>query len=72
MAGSSWLQLAKMARSDDARFRRIIHDPASVTSGARMPAQPGYDDATLDALTAYFKTFAEPDKGADSEKGSAK
>jgi len=23
-----------------------------------MPGQPGYDDATLDALTAYFKAFA--------------
>jgi hypothetical protein len=72
MAGRTWLQLAAIAMSDGERFRRIIHDPASVTAGAKMPAQPGYDDATLDALTAYFKTFAEPDKGADSEKGSAK
>ncbi len=65
MAGRSWLQLAALANSDGERFRRIIRDPASVTAGAKMPAQPGYDTATLDALTAYFKTFA-------SEKGSAR
>jgi hypothetical protein len=32
-----------------------------------MPGQPGYDDATLDALTAYFKTFA----GQDVKLGNA-
>ena len=36
----------------------------SVTPGAKMPAQPGYDDATLDALTAYFKTFTGARPGA--------
>jgi len=70
MAGISWLQLAAMARSDGERFRRIIHDPASVTAGAKMPAQPAYDNDTLEALTAYFKTFAQSDEGADRGKGS--
>jgi hypothetical protein len=69
MAGSSWLQRGAIARSDGQRFRRIIHDPASVTAGAKMPAQPAYDNATLDALTAYFKTFAKSE-GADRGKDS--
>lgn len=72
MAGRSWLQLAAMANSDGDRFRRIIHDPASVSSGAKMPGQPGYNRATLDALTAYFKTFANRDDGADRGKDSAR
>jgi mono/diheme cytochrome c family protein len=58
MAGSSWLKLAELANDEGKKFRQTIRDPASVTPGAKMPAQPGYDDATLDALTAYFKTFA--------------
>ena len=58
MAGHSWLQLARIANADGVRFRRTIHDPASVMPGAKMPAHGDYDDATLDALTAYFKTFA--------------
>lgn len=58
MAGRSWLQLASIARENGSRFRQIIHDPASVTAGAKMPAHSDYDDATLNALTAYFKTFS--------------
>jgi cytochrome c2 len=60
LANRSWLKLAAVASSNAARFRRIIRDPASVTPGAKMPAHKDYDDATLDALTAYFSTFAIP------------
>jgi len=56
-AGRSWLQLAKLAGQNGQRFRQIIRNPVSVNPGAIMPAHSGYDDATLDALTAYFKTF---------------
>lgn len=65
MAGRSWAELGAMAERDPARFRAIVRNPAAVMPGAKMPAQPGYDDATLDALTAYFKRFAGPAK--DSE-----
>jgi mono/diheme cytochrome c family protein len=58
MAGRSWLQLAKGAQEDGNRFRQTIRDPASVTPGAKRPAHTDYDDATLDALTAYFRTFS--------------
>jgi hypothetical protein len=57
MAGRSWLKLAEIASNDREKFRQMIRNPASVNPDAKMPAQPGYDDATLDALTAYFKTF---------------
>ena len=70
MAGRSWAQLAEMAQKDAARFRAVIRNPAAVTAGAKMPGQPGYDDATLDALTAYFRTFA--DHGARAEKSAEK
>ena len=58
MAGRSWPQLAEIASKEQLRFRAIIRNPLAVTPGAKMPPQPGYDDATLDALTAYFRTFA--------------
>jgi hypothetical protein len=58
MSGKSWRDLGGVASTDPVLFKRIIHDPASVTPGTKMQAEPGYDDATLEALTAYFKTFS--------------
>jgi len=49
------LKLAAIANHDPARFHQIIHDPVSVTPGAKC-RHKDYDDATLNALTAYFKT----------------
>jgi len=57
MGGHSWLELARMADLNALRFRKIIHDPASVKPDAQMPAHGDYDKATLEALTAYFRTF---------------
>lgn len=65
MAGSSWRKLGDLARSDPRRFGAIIRDPKSISPAAKMPGQPGYDDATLNALAAYFKTFSR----AGSESG---
>ncbi len=70
MAARSWVQLAEMADRDPLRFRRVIREPAAVTAGAKMPGQPGYDDATLDALTAYFKTFAVSGATSHQEKSA--
>jgi cytochrome c553 len=58
MAGRTWTQLASRAAEDGPRFMQTIRNPASITHGAKMPAHIGYDDATLNALTAYFRTFA--------------
>jgi len=57
-SGRTWLQLAAIAQSDPRRFRQIVRDPSSVTPGAKMPGQLAYDDATLIALTEYFKSFS--------------
>jgi len=57
-AGRSWLQLARRAAQNGPRFRQTIRNPQSVNPKATMPAHSAYDDATLAALTAYFKTFA--------------
>jgi len=56
-AGRSWLRLGALAAQDGARFRLTIRDPKAANPKATMPAHSDYDEATLDALTAYFKTF---------------
>lgn len=58
MGRRTWQQLGDYAAKTPQRFRELIHNPNDVHPGARMPAQPGYDRATLDALVAYFRTFA--------------
>jgi mono/diheme cytochrome c family protein len=57
-ASRSWLVLSAWAATDPERFQQYIHEPQSVQSNAKMPAHGDYDQATLAALTAYFKTFA--------------
>jgi mono/diheme cytochrome c family protein len=56
-SGRSWAKLAQDAERDPQRFRQIIHNPVAVDAKATMPAHADYDDATLNALTTYFKTF---------------
>jgi hypothetical protein len=58
MAGESWRDLAADAEEDGGRFRLTIRKPTALKPDAKMPAHSDYDDATLDALTAYFRTFA--------------
>ena len=58
-AGLSWEVLSGLAKMDGAFFAKYIHDPKSVSPKAKMPANPQYDDATLQALTAYFKSMAK-------------
>jgi mono/diheme cytochrome c family protein len=58
-AGRSWLKLTELAEQNSQRFQQTIRNPVSINPRATMPAHTGYDDATLDALTAYFKTFDE-------------
>lgn len=62
MSGEPWSKLADDAQKNPDRFQRIIHDPAAVTSGAKMPPHSDYDGPTLHALTAYFRSFADAEK----------
>jgi hypothetical protein len=43
-------------------FAAYVHNPRTANPKAQMPGNPQYDDATLAALTAYFRTFSRPGK----------
>jgi hypothetical protein len=58
-AGLSWEVLSGLAKMDGTRFAKYVHDPKSVSPSAKMPEHPQYDAATLQALTAYFKSMAK-------------
>jgi len=60
MGGRSWQRLAVIAAFDPTRFKYTSRDASAVKPGAKMPAHKDYDDATLQALTEYFQTFAMP------------
>jgi mono/diheme cytochrome c family protein len=57
LASRSWLVLSAWAATDPTQFKQYIHNPQSIQASAKMPAHSDYDQATLDALTAYFTSF---------------
>jgi mono/diheme cytochrome c family protein len=59
-SGRDWTALSTWAREQPDYFMRYVHNPQSVEPHAHMPPNPGYDHATLSALTAYFRTFTQP------------
>ena len=61
-AGRPWEILAAWSAAAPDRFGAYIRDPKSKNPHAEMPGNPTYDDATIAALLAYFRTFAEPEK----------
>jgi mono/diheme cytochrome c family protein len=61
-AGRSWLVLATWATASLEYFSAYIRDPKSKNPKSQMPGFPDYDAATLDALTAYFRTFGPQGK----------
>ena len=56
-SGRDWTTLSTWAREQPAFFARYVHDPKSLEPHANMPPNPSYDQATLAALTAYFRSF---------------
>ncbi len=61
-SGLSWESLSLLAAASPGDFSAYIRAPLTKNSSAQMPGNPQYDDATLAALTAYFRTFSEPAK----------
>jgi len=59
-SGRPWTVLATWAKASPDYFRDYIRDPKSKNPKADMPGFPAYDDATIAALNAYFRTFVEP------------
>jgi mono/diheme cytochrome c family protein len=53
----TWAALGTMAGQAPKQFAAYVRNPQSVAQYAKMPANPAYDDATLGALTAYFRAF---------------
>jgi mono/diheme cytochrome c family protein len=58
----TWAGLAIFAAQAPKNFAAYVRDPKVVTKDAQMPPNPSYDDSTLEALTAYFRTFAPTEK----------
>lgn len=57
-----WLVLAAWAESSPEYFAGYVRNPQAQNPRAQMTGNPGYDDATLQALIAYFRTFAGQEK----------
>ena len=61
-SGRSWQFLGALAASSPKDFGAYIRAPQTNNPQAQMPGNPDYDDATLNALTAYFQTFSQTTK----------
>ncbi len=57
-SGRSWESLSAFAAASPKDFAGYIRAPLEKNPHAQMPGNPEYDDATLAALTAYFRTFS--------------
>jgi mono/diheme cytochrome c family protein len=57
----SWTVLAAFAATAPKAFGAYVRDPQAGNPRTQMAASPGYDDATLAALSAYFDTFSPED-----------
>lgn len=56
-AGRPWLVLSAWASASPDYFSAYVRNPQSKNPHAQMPGNPSYDEASLHALTAYFRTF---------------
>jgi mono/diheme cytochrome c family protein len=61
-SGVSWESLAESAAGSSEHFADYIRSPLKQNPRAQMPGNPEYDDATLRALTAYFRSLAQSQK----------
>ena len=57
-SGVPWQALSARAAASPEYFAAYVRDPHSRNPHAEMPGNSGYDDATLGALVAYFRTFS--------------
>jgi mono/diheme cytochrome c family protein len=61
-AGRPWLVLATWANTSTEYFAAYVRNPKSKNPHAQMPGNPNYDDATVQALISYFRTFVAEKK----------
>jgi mono/diheme cytochrome c family protein len=58
-ARHSWLVLSAWAQASPEYFASYVRNSRALNPHAQMPANPGYDDVTIRALIAYFRTFSQ-------------
>jgi mono/diheme cytochrome c family protein len=63
-SGVTWNVLAALAANSPDFFTGYVRDPKAKNPKSGMAASPDYDDATMRALIAYFRTFAPISAGA--------
>jgi mono/diheme cytochrome c family protein len=56
-SGTPWLVLSAWATTSPDYFAVYVRNPQAKDPHAQMPGNSAYDDRTIDALTAYFRTF---------------
>jgi mono/diheme cytochrome c family protein len=56
-SGVTWRALAAVAVHSPDFFTNYVRDPKSKNPNTQMSASPEYDDPTMAALIAYFRTF---------------
>jgi mono/diheme cytochrome c family protein len=56
-SGRPWLVLAAWAAAAPEYFSAYVRDPRKKNRHSEMPANRGYDDATIRAIRDYFATF---------------
>lgn len=59
-----WAVLSALATNSPDFFTDYVRRPKSKSPQAQMPANPNYDDQTMQALTAYFRTVSDSQAGA--------
>jgi mono/diheme cytochrome c family protein len=69
-SGHPWLVLSAWAATSPQYFADYVRHPESRNPNAQMPGNPGYDDATIAALIAYFKTFQSGFQSPTQDKPS--
>ena len=55
----SWDRIARQSVTDPTAFDDYVRNPQAFNPSSQMAASPQYDAATLAALRAYFRPFAE-------------
>jgi mono/diheme cytochrome c family protein len=58
-AGRTWQSIARVSVSQPAYFDAYVLNPSQLEPSSQMAGSPQYDAATLAALRAYFRPFAE-------------
>jgi len=63
-SGVTWAVLSALATNAPEFFAEYVRDPKAKSPEAKMPGNPQYDDKTMRALTAYFRTFSDLQAGS--------